>query len=41
VIGVLLLVSVFAPNAGRLRQGLPRWTRGRRGHQSPAVGSGT
>jgi rhamnose transport system permease protein len=30
VIGALLLVSVFAPNAGRLRQlGLPRWARGR------------
>jgi len=44
VIGALLLVSVFAPNAGRLRQGLPPWARGRSGrsgHQSPAVGSGT
>ena len=42
VIGALLLVSVFAPNAGRLRQlGLPRWARGRRSHPSPAAGSGT
>jgi rhamnose transport system permease protein len=48
VIGVLLLVSVFAPNAGRLRElGLPRWVRGGRGRSgrsgqpSPAVRSGT
>jgi hypothetical protein len=45
VIGALLLVSVFAPNAGRLRQmGLPRWARGgrgRSGQRSPAAGGGT
>ena len=42
VIGALLLVSVFAPNAGRLwRAGPPRWVRGRSGHRSPAVGGGT
>ena len=42
VIGALLLVSVFAPNAGRLwRAGPPRWARGRSGRQSPAVGGGT
>jgi rhamnose transport system permease protein len=48
VIGALLLISVFAPNVGRLRQlGRPRWARGRgghqsrSGHQSPAVGGGT
>ena len=45
VIGALLLVSVFAPNAGRLRQlGLPRWARGRGrpggpGSQPPGRGS--
>jgi rhamnose transport system permease protein len=42
VIGALLLVSVFAPNAGRLwRAGPPRWARGRSRRQSPAVGGGT
>ena len=42
VIGTLLLVSVFAPNAGRLwRAGPPRWVRARSGRQSPAVGGGT
>jgi len=36
VIGALLLVSVFAPNAGRLRRlGLPRWARGRPGRPAP------
>ena len=40
VIGALLLVSVFAPNAGRLwRLGLPRWARGR-GGQSGAGSPG-
>jgi rhamnose transport system permease protein len=45
VIGALLLISVFAPNAGRLRQlGLPRWARGRGrpggpGSQPPGRGS--
>ena len=47
VIGALLLVSVFAPNAGRLRQlGLPRWARaagpgrpGGPGSQPPGRGS--
>ncbi len=35
VIGALLLVSVFAPNAGRLRHlGLPRWARGRSGRST-------
>ena len=39
VIGALLLVSVFAPNAGRLwRPGPPRWARGRSGHRPPRSG---
>ena len=39
VIGALLLISVFAPNVGRLRQlGRPRWARGR-GGTSPGAGT--
>ena len=40
VIGALLLVSVFAPNLGRLRHlGLPRWARGRPGRPAPPPSS--
>ena len=36
VIGALLLVSVFAPNAAALRHGLPRWVRGRPHRAAPS-----
>ena len=41
VIGALLLISVFAPNAGRLwRLGSPRWARGRSGASRPGGAGG-
>jgi rhamnose transport system permease protein len=41
VIGALLLVSVFAPNAAALwRRGLPRWARGRPSRPAPSSSLG-